>query len=931
MVYLRGIMMDGKSSLDFLWAKKKETDGVQQWLPLRQHLTDSWSVMGFLWDTWLCDGQKEELWKACGGLKRKKIKLLLQFMAYIHDIGKATPVFQTMKGYGYSSDLDKALLEKAERGGFTGISTLTLNKIHHTQTGQVILLRLGVREEIASIVGGHHGKPLDEDLINNDKSYLAHYYQVEDEHSLIYQKWKDVQKEILDAALAKSGFLRVEDLPEITQPGAVLIEGLVMMADWIASNERYFPLISIEEEGCTTDDEERVQTGCEKWKQEWKSHIWTPEEIHINNIYQTRFSVEPRAAQKKFFEVVDAIENPGIFIFEAPMGLGKTEAALIAVEQLAYKKKQGGLFFGLPTQATSNSMFDRVLHWLESVAEDEDSLLGIRLQHGKAALNETFQYLSSSMDPDGGGSVVVNQWFGGRKKTALDDFVVGTVDQCLLMALKQKHLAFRHLGFSKKVVVIDEVHAYDAYMSQYLYRALMWLGAYHVPAVILSATLPKARRKEIIKAYMKGVGYKEKDLLVDKAAWDTESYPLVTCTDGQQVKMMNDFPQKENTEIQIEKSNQSIIELLPPVAKGQGIIGIIVNTVKKAQEIAKECVELYGKDCVVLLHSRFIATDRVKKEKQLSAMIGKGGVRPDFKIIIGTQVIEQSLDIDFDMLITELAPMDLLLQRIGRLHRHEKVKRPGIYKKPKVYVVGCSDTLDFDKGSTFVYHPYILTRTQCFLPEQVNIPADISPLVQKVYGEDNIEMPADVKGMYEDMKINWQIITENKEKKAQTYRIEPPVLKKKKTQRSSLIGWLKNSNQAANESDERAYMQVRDIQETIEIIALQKVGSGYGLFHERKDISKDIENSETAKRVAMETLSLPAILSQPYNVEKTIECLENQNGKGLSLWQEQPWLKGSLGIIFDEKGEAVIQGIKLMYDPMYGLQYEKLQDGKERM
>ena len=87
---------------------------------------------------------------------------------------------------------------------------------------------------------------------------------------------------------------------------------------------------------------------------------------------------------------------------------------------------------------------------------------------------------------------------------------------------------------------------------------------------------------------MKGVGYKEKDLLVDKAAWDTESYPLVTCTDGQQVKTINDFPQKENTEIQIEKSNQSIIELLPPVAKGQGIIGIIVNTVKKAQEIAKE-------------------------------------------------------------------------------------------------------------------------------------------------------------------------------------------------------------------------------------------------------------------------------------------------------------------------------------------------------
>ena len=265
------------------------------------------------------------------------------------------------------------------------------------------------------------------------------------------------------------------------------------------------------------------------------------------------------------------------------------------------------------------------------------------------------------------------------------------------------------------------------------------------------------------------------------------------------------------------------------------------------------------------------------------------------------------------------------------MHRHENVKRPAIYEAPQVYVVGCSDTLDFDEGSTFVYAPYILTRTQYFLPHQVHIPADISPLVQKVYGEDNIEVSAHVKGMYEDMKSNWQIITENKEKKAGTYRIKPPVLKKKKTQRSSLIGWLENSNQAANESDERAYMQVRDIQETIEIIALQKTGSGYGFFRERKDISKDIENPETAKRVAMETLSLPAILSRPYNVEKTIEVLEYKNKKELPLWQEQPWLKGALGIIFDEKGEAVIQGIKLMYDPMYGLQYEKLQDGKERM
>ena len=144
-----------------------------------------------------------------------------------------------------------------------------------------------------------------------------------------------------------------------------------------------------------------------------------------------------------------------------------------------------------------------------------------------------------------------------------------------------------------------------------------------------------------------------------------------------------------------------------------GIIGIIVNTVKRAQELAIQLADQYGEDWVELLHSSFLATERVRKEKELMQMLGKGEVckRPWRKIIVGTQVIEQSLDIDFDVMISELAPVDLLIQRLGRLYRHERVRPKGC-EMPRLYLLGCSDQLEFDSGSQAVYGGCLLTRTQ---------------------------------------------------------------------------------------------------------------------------------------------------------------------------------------------------------------------------
>ena len=905
----------------FLWAKKQSKNGTLKWLSLYQHLIDTWYVCGFLWDLWLSQGQKNYICKNCGDISENKVKRLIQFIGFVHDIGKATPAFQTQKGFGNSEDLDKELLEKLENNGFQGISQLSLaNRKHHTEMGEAVLIREGVNKGIASIVGGHHGKPLDDNPVIG--SYPKDYYQVQDENSEIYKNWKEIQKEILNLALQKSGFENVDELPYLTQPLQVLIEGIVITADWIASNEEYFSLFDLDKE-LEEYEFERAEKGFVKWK---KSNCWETEEIiDINEIYEKRFGFLPHEIQKEVFEIIENIENPGIVIYEAPMGTGKTETALIASEQLAYKKGAGGIFFGLPTQATSNTMFSRVHKWLENIAKETDSKFGLRLQHGKAELNEEYEaiknifnnydylYSREKHDEMKDCSIIVNSWMAGRKKSALDDFVVGTVDQVLLMALKQKHLALRHLGFTKKVVIVDEVHAYDAYKSEYLYRAIHWLGAYNVTVIILSATLPKNKRFELLENYMRGMGYKWKECEKDEKKILTDAYPLLTYNDDKKIHVISKFSKLSEKKIILKKYEngpEESIEKIYEILKNDGIKGIIVNTVKKAQKIAEKCVEKFGDENVEVLHSAFIACDRIKKENYLMSIIGKDGKRPKNKIVIGTQVLEQSLDIDFDVLITELAPVDLLLQRTGRLHRHE-IERPEKFKIPTVHIFGVKENIElFDEGTSYIYSKYILAKTVQVLKNEIVIPKDISKLVQKVYDEGkNKENSQEMTRLKEEYEIN----KKKKEIAAAAFRLDKVKNFKKLP---TLHGWISNSD---NCSDGEA--QVRDIEERIEVIALKKVGSGYGTFSEKIDISSEIYNSEVAKQILKQTMILPSKFS--YKISSTIKSLEKMRKEKLKLWDMQPWLNGELAIVFNENNKANINGTILEYSEKYGLKIEE--------
>lgn len=907
-----------------LWAKKnRDKNGKPMWLPLEVHLNDTMEVCGLLYEHWLSPGAADFLQKALESEKSDTadkttlLKNLCKFLGAVHDIGKATPIFQTKKSKCGDRELDEFINNKLKQAGFTDLDAYISNKkeeIYHNVSGQHILTDFGVNFCVADIVGAHHGRPVPKDESDRAASYTSSLYQTDDEQSEIAKAWKEMQRSLFTNALKVCNFSQAEDLPLISQPGQVILSGLLIMADWIASNEKYFPLIDLDTyEGAS----ERVEIGFTKWSND-RADTWEPEAYH-KGVYQKRFDFEPREVQRKISEQISAASQTGIVILEAPMGSGKTEAALVAVEDLANKTHRTGMFFGLPTQATSNGIFPRVEEWLKHF-EGEKS---IRLIHGKAQLNEAFANLPKNSDIHGGDEIGVNEWFAGRKVAILDDFIVGTVDRILLAALKQKHLMLRHLGFSNKVVVIDEVHAYDAYMSVYLYQALRWFGAYKVPVVILSATLPVAKRNKLLESYMIGAGYKFKTAEKPQNFAKNEAYPLLTYNDGPTIKQFSDFEPGKNIKYEISRlpqiEKQEVVELIKNLTLHGGVVGVIVNTVRKSQELAAACVKCFGEEKVELLHSAFVATERYRKEKELLNTIGKNGNRPKFKIIIGTQVIEQSLDIDFDVLITELAPMDFLLQRMGRLHRHSDTQRPENLKNPQVYVLNSTD-YNFDAASTYVYSEYLLFRTEYYLPAGIELPKDISHLVQEVYSDNELNLSGYSSKLQQDYncyKDKNSSNTEKKEAKAKIYRLGIPLMRI--SEDKNLAEWIRNDNHSAELSDVKACAQVRDGIDVLEVIALKSCAGGYELL----DVPGRLNpaDNRTAMEIAKHTIKLPSAVYYGQGIDNIIEKLEDYYKKHFADWDNQRWLKGSLAIIFDKNNEFVLdKTLRLRYDNKYGLQ-----------
>lgn len=450
-------------------------------------------------------------------------------------------------------------------------------------------------------------------------------------------------------------------------------------------------------------------------------------------------------------------------------------------------------------------------------------------------------------------------------------------------------------------------------------KAIEWLGAYHVPVIALSATLPVERRNELLAAYAKGK-YGKKKFNATGDWKDKQSYPLLSILDGNDLKQVDDFDKTEQktTKVEVKRINfedEELINQINSSINDGGVAGVIVNTVKRAQALARIAGTNLPSDVKILvLHSAFLANERTKIEEKLQSLIGKDGQRPEKLIVIGTQVLEQSLDIDFDVLYTDIAPMDLLLQRAGRMYRHE-IKRPKELEVPKLYVMGINKYGDYGDANEAIYQKYLLMKTDHFLRDIVVLPDDISDLVQKVYSADTDDQVKDIK----DAKDILEIDTKKKKAKAKGFQLAPPARPNKF---KDLHGWLDNGKLNADKDESRAQATVRDTQESIEIILLQRI-DGHDYLLDGTNIGELPEDSRD-KIIAQQLIRLPHAVT--LDIDKAIKELENITSKYYPDWQTNSvWLRGALALPLDENLYIDFNGYRLHYSSKLGLSYEKIE------
>lgn len=904
---------------------KSDRENGNDWLPFWMHSFDTAGIMEKLAQKRLPESISDYLCAECGG--REKLFSTLKFCALVHDIGKLTIVFQSRiyDAVDFSPFADCVELPKSSSLG-------NASDTPHALASEAILLKLGCREGVASIAGAHHGRPsaLADvcDQISGACTAVENFYGKRGKYRQLFES---LWKEWIDFSLECAGFSELSDLPDMAVPAQVVISGMLITADWIASNTTYFPLISADQKGEFGDYPKRIENA---WTTIGFPNMWESKARFglDDEAFKERFGFLPNPTQADIISTATDAESSGIYIIEAPMGLGKTEAALALSEILAARAGAGGMFFGMPTQATSNGIFPRLEKWADGLAEDEQTLLAIKLAHGNAALNENYRELftgHSNLNIESDSGLIVHDWFSGRKQTLLSDFVIGTVDQLLMAALKQKHVMLKHFGLSGKVVVVDECHAYDAYMSQYLDMAIKWLGIYKVPVIILSATLPEKRRAELIEAYTDSEKHRAKhtEAYVDKTiadeAWKHSlAYPLLTYTENNAVKQKALAFDGENKEVSVRRIIRDEVAATAGYAVERGgCVGLIVNTVRKAQEIAAELQSAFPKAEVIIMHAQFIMTDRAKREEQILKRVGKRSTPESRRglIIVGTQVLEQSLDLDFDLMITELCPMDLLLQRTGRLHRHNRVRPQGL-ETASCFVLDETDD-SFDSGSAAIYGEWLLMRTRALLPNKLTIPSDIPLLVQQTYDETNNEMLGELtEGMKKAQEEN-KLRTGKKRRSAENYLISKPSNKKGKC----LDGWLDNDIKPNNEqTGEKA---VRDGDPSVDVIALMR--DREGLIRIIADKSETIipadrpPSREGALLIARQKLRLPGFFGRRWKIDDTIEQLEAETQNVFSAWQDSALLKEEVVLLFDEDLNADLAGVQLHYDIKTGLTYEK--------
>ncbi|MFF3671581.1 CRISPR-associated helicase Cas3' [Microtetraspora malaysiensis] len=854
----------------------------------------------------------------------------------IHDCGKATPAFQQM---------DETGARAVRQAGLTWMSTGQQRWRHDRAGGRLIqdvLRRVGWHDDQISwiwpLVAGHHGRfPSSGELIEPVRA-RGHLHGKG-------PAWRRIQSAIVDIFTHQLGFDSLQDVQPVQVPSRadqLHLSGLVVMADWIASDERYFPGL---------DDLRDVSLEASRtraagaWEKLGLRGGWGRLGVPGVKAFDDRFGHGPRPSQVMVMDAARQMAGPGLVIVEAPMGEGKTKAALMAAEILAARFRADGVFVGMPTQATSDPIFSQVRTWAGKVSPGLESQ--VALLHGKRRFNQEWQellaeggenpddlygtvdedalYGMSSFDADETPERrAPAEWFLGSKRGLLTPLVVGTIDQLLFAATRTKHVMLRMAGLAGKVVILDEVHAADVYMSQFLLEGLRWLGQARVPVVLLSATLPPAQRRALIDAYLAGASSREDPPPLDLPA--PGGYPNVTAiwlgNAGPRTLVDHCSSWREDLNVRVEVLPESpkttsqprtgthadVVELLADRLKDGGCALVIRNTVDRAQDTYRALRAHFGND-VSLLHGRLHAAHRADRTEIALAQLGPSTAPRPRTILVATQLAEQSFDVDADILITDLAPIDLLLQRIGRLHRHDGVPRPARVREPCVIVTGFGlphkSAPWILPASEAIYGRYLLLRTAAFVYEADKqywkIPSQVPALVAAVYGEQSV-VPEAWAEAEQAAFAEW-----DEKQRARAKSAEKFLLTRFKEHENKTLEGLHYAETKGTE--EIVHAIVRDGEPSVEVVIVHEADGGYTSWTGRRlGINGEVP-VPLVDEVLGGTVRLPTKLTKA--AESDLQPLEG--------WRQHPWLRYSLALKLDAQGQVSLNGFIVRYDEDLGL------------
>ncbi|MEU4834129.1 CRISPR-associated helicase Cas3' [Streptosporangium sp. NPDC023615] len=913
--------------LGILWGKSRKKAGGRMNL-LLSHLLDTAAVAEQLWDHYLAPAIKQELEDISGGRGR----LFFAWLCGVHDCGKATPAFQSVDGEG---------AEAVRRAGLTwNEHVIKRNPWRHDKAGGLIVRTLlredGWQEQqiawLWPLVAGHHGS-------FPSVGVFAGRNTARGEPQGKGPAWGKVQRALVETFTRCLGYEDLAAVQPVKAPSRAVqlqLSGLIVMADWIASDERHFQGIDDLAQVTLVQARKRAVAA---WEKLGLQGGWGVLDLPGQDAFPRRFGRPARPSQDLVMQIARRMAAPGLLIVEAPMGEGKTKAAFVAAEILAARFGAGGVYVGMPTQATSDPMFSQVRAWLAEVGEGLAEQ--VTLLHGKRRFNKEWRALLDGVDTDFDGrfdSVGEDEfgmaewsfceeeeperkapaaWFLGRMRGLLSPFVVGTIDQLLYAATRTKHVMLRAAGLMGKVVVLDEVHAADIYMSQFLKEGLRWLGQARVPVVLLSATLPAAQRQELVAAYLAGAACQQEFAVADLP--EPAGYPSVTAAclvDGHAVYDVEHAQQwREDLQVRVtvvpepeaRGEEQAVLaadlvaDLVEERLAHGGCALVIRNTVARAQATYEALRGRFGEE-VRLLHGRMTAHDRAEKTEQCLQLLGppteSGPTRPGRLILVATQLAEQSFDVDADLLVTDLTSIDLLLQRLGRVHRHDGVERPQRVRRPEVVVTGFEPHQQGPPwilpASAGIYGRYLLLRTAALVCQadggHWSVPGDVPHLVGQVYGHAPGVVPDGWADAHQQAYADWRAEQSERAENAEKY-----LLTRRNEHTHPTLEGLHYGAGHGRVTEGKLQALVRDGEPSVEVVLVRHDGRGYRTLGGRwLGVHGEVLADEVLEETLGATVRLPSSLTEA--AERDLAPLEG--------WRDHPWLKHTRAVVLNDNGDT---------------------------